>query len=168
MKRRSQARESTLGSTNGSRASTPAGPSKAPAETRLCLIGVKVGATLRREIDAYAEAHGITRSRAAQHYLAIARETLREREGVPGGRADEILEALDGVRTAIDILGPPTFGMLRLLVHWATQGGGVKVTEDELLAEVRTIGADEWEQAVAEAERDLQERPHGTAPEEGN
>jgi hypothetical protein len=31
----------------------------------------------------------------------------------------------------------------------------VKVSEDELLAEVRSVGADEWEQAVAEAERDL-------------
>ena len=127
--------------------------------SRLCLIGVKVDAELRREIDAYAEAHGITRSRAAGHYLGIARETLREREGVPGGRADELLEALDGLRAAVDILGPPTFGLLRLLAHWATHGGGVKVNEDELLAELRTVGADEWEQAVAEAERDLHQTP---------
>ncbi len=31
----------------------------------------------------------------------------------------------------------------------------MKVSEDELLAEVRVVSADEWEQAVAEAERDL-------------
>ncbi len=125
--------------------------------TRLCLIGLKVDVALRTEIDAYAEAHGITRSRAANHYLAIARETIREREGVPSGKADELMEAVDALRAAMDILGPPTFGMLRLLAHWATQGGSVKVTEDELLAELRTVGADEWEQAVAEAERDLQD-----------
>jgi hypothetical protein len=124
--------------------------------SRLCLVGVKVDTALRREIDAYAEAHGISRSRAASHYLAIARETIREREGVPGGRADELLEAVDGLRAAVDILGPPAFGMLRLLAHWATQTGGVKVNEDELLAELRTVGADEWEQAISEAERDLQ------------
>ena len=124
--------------------------------SRLCLLSLKLDAALRGEIDAYAEAHGITRSRAANHYLAIARETIREREGVPGGRADELLEAVDGLRAAVDILGPPTFGMLRLLAHWATQAGGVKVNEDELLAELRTVGADEWEQAIAEAERDLQ------------
>jgi hypothetical protein len=35
----------------------------------------------------------------------------------------------------------------------------VKVNEDELLAELRTVGADEWEQAVAEAERDLHRTP---------
>jgi hypothetical protein len=134
---------------------TVAGPS------RLCLISLKVDSTLRSEIDAYAETHGVTRSRAANHYLAIARETIREREGVPSGRADELMEAVDGLRAAIDILGPPTFGMLRLLAHWSTRGGGVKVSEDELLAELRTVGADEWEQAMAEAERDLQETAGG-------
>ena len=35
----------------------------------------------------------------------------------------------------------------------------MKVNEDELLAEVRCVGADEWEQAIAEAERDLSEGP---------
>jgi hypothetical protein len=56
--------------------------------------------------------------------------------------------------------------MLRLLAHWATHGGGVKVNEDDLLAELRTVGADEWEQAVAEAERDLQEAPDEAAQKE--
>ena len=135
-------------------------------ERRLCLIGLKVDAGLRREIDAYAEAHGVSRSRAAGHFLAIARDAIREREGVPGSRADELLEAVDGLRAAVDILGPPTFGMLRLLAHWASQGGGVKVNEDELLAELRSVGADEWEQAVAETERDLQETPGGKAQKE--
>jgi hypothetical protein len=138
-------------------------PGNGSQDSRLCLIGVKVDAALRREIDAYAEAHGVSRSRAAGHYLAIARETIREREGVPAGRADELMEAVDGLRAAVDILGPPTFGMLRLLAHWASQGGTVKVSEDELLAELRSVGADEWEQAVAEAERDLQETSGGTA-----
>jgi len=134
--------------------------------SRLCLISLKVAAALRREIDTYAEVHGITRSRAANHYLAIASETIREREGVPSGRADELMEAIDGLRAAIDILGPPTFGMLRLLAHWATQAGGVKVNEDELLAELRMVGADEWEQAVAEAERDLHETSGATGQKE--
>jgi len=141
-------------------------PGNGSHDSRLCLIGVKVDAALRREIDAYAEANGVSRSRAAGHYLAIARETIHEREGVPAGRADELMEAVDGLRTAVDILGPPTFGMLRLLAHWASQGGTVKVSEDELLAELRSVGADEWEQAVGEAERDLQETSGGTAQKE--
>jgi hypothetical protein len=125
--------------------------------SRLCLVGVKIDSAFRREIDAYAEAHGITRSRAAGHYLAIARETLRAREGVAAGKAEEILEALEGVRTVVELLGPPTFGLMRLLAHWSTQSGGLKVSEDELLAELRTVAADEWEQVLSEAERELHE-----------
>jgi hypothetical protein len=85
-------------------------------------------------------------------------ETICNREGVPAGRAEELLGALEGVRLTLDLMGPPTFGMLRLLAHWAARDGGVKVSEDELLAEVRMTGADEWEQAVADAERDLAEK----------
>lgn len=152
----------------GKRTSQPKPPEAGNGSeaSRLSLIGVKVDIALRREIDAYAEAHGVSRSRAAGHFLAIARDAIREREGVPGSRADELLEAVDGLRAAVDILGPPTFGMLRLLAHWASQGGGVKVSEDELLAELRSVGADEWEQAVAETERDLQETPDGKAQRE--
>jgi hypothetical protein len=91
--------------------------------SRLSLISLKVDPALRREIDAYAEAHGITRSRAAAHYSAIAREVCRERDGIPASKADELLQALEGVRAAVDILGPPARGMLRLLAHWAVQGG---------------------------------------------
>src|SRR5229473_1394341 len=144
----------------------PVGGETGAGSSPLCLISLKVEAALRNEIDAYAEAHGITRSRAANHYLAIASETIREREGVPSGKADELMEAVDGLRAVMDILGPPTFGMLRLLAHWATQAGGVKVNEDELLAELRTVGADEWEQAVAEAERDLEETSGATGQKE--
>lgn len=101
------------------------------------------------------------RGRRAQ-YLDIAHEAIREREGIPGGRANELLEVLEGLRVLIDILEPPTFGTLRLLAHWASQTD-VRVPEDELLAELRGVGADECEQATAEAERDLQEFAAGTA-----
>jgi len=47
-------------------------------------------------------------------------------------------------------------GTLRLLAHWASRTD-VKVPEDELLAELRGGGADEWEQAIADAERTLRE-----------
>lgn len=82
---------------------------------------------------------------------------LREREGIPGGRADELLEVLERLGAAVDILGPPAFGILRLLAHWASQGGGLKVNEDELVAEIRGVGADEWEQAIVAAELGLRE-----------
>jgi len=110
-----------------------------------------------REVDAHAKRMGATRSDAIRDCLGIGMETIHSREGVPAGRVEELLGALEGIRLTLDLMGPPTFGMLRLLAHWAARDGGVKVNEDELLAELRVTGADEWEQAVADAERDLAE-----------
>jgi hypothetical protein len=125
--------------------------------SRLLPVSAKIEVALSREIDEYAKAHGITRSRAAGQYLTIARETLRGRDGVAAGKAEEILEAIEGVRTVVELLGPSSLGVMRLLSHWATQSGGLKVSEDELLAELRTVAADEWEQVLSEAERELHE-----------
>ena len=129
----------------------------ASTPVRLLPISAKIGASLSREIDEYAKAHGITRSRAASQYLMIASEALRGREGVAAGKGEEILEALEGVRMVVELLGAPCFGLMRLLAHWSTQSGGLRVSEDELLAELRSVAADEWEQALSEAERELHE-----------
>ncbi len=143
----------------------PVDGARAPESSRLSVLSVKVDTALRAEIDAYAREHGITRSRAAQHYLSIAQEARREREGVPASRADELLQELSGLRAGLDIVGPAALGMVRLLAHWGVQTGALKVSEDELLAEIRTVGADEWEQAISEAERELQRLASDTQQE---
>ena len=81
------------------------------------------------------------------------------------GRVDELLSALEGVRLTLDLIGPPTFGMLRLLVHWATRDRSLEVDEDELLAKLRATGANDWEQAVADAERELVDRAKPKPPD---
>ncbi len=133
---------------------------------RLTLIGVKVDAALRAEIDAYAHEHGISRSRAAQHYLSMAQEARRERQGIPASRADELMETLSGVRAGLDIVGPAALGMVRLMAHWGVQTGSLRVSEDQLLAEIRTVGSEEWEQAMSEAERELHQLVSETQQEE--
>ena len=138
------------------------GADRAGAETRatessLQWVTARLPVDLVREVEAHAKRMGATRSDAIRDCLGIGMETIRGREGVPSGRVEELLGALEGVRLTLDLMGPPTFGMLRLLAHWAARDGGVKVNEDELLAELRVTGADEWEQAVADAERDLAE-----------
>jgi hypothetical protein len=129
------------------------------AEDSLQWVSLRIPIVHVREVEAHARLSGATRSDAIREVLAIGLEAIREREGVPGGRVEELLGAIEGVRVAVELLGPPVFGTQRLLAHWAAGNGGVKVNEDELLAEVRTVGADEWEQAIAEAERDLPESP---------
>lgn len=138
------------------RSSSPTSRPESPlAEDSLQWITARIPPALVREIESHAKRAGTTRSDAIRECLAVGMETVRGREGVPGGRVEELLGAIESVRVAVELLGPPTLGTQRLLAHWAARDGGVKVSEDELLAEVRTVGADEWEQAVAEAERDL-------------
>jgi len=126
-------------------------------EDSLQWVTARIPPALVREIEGHAKRAGVTRSEAIRECLAVGMDTIRGREGVPGGRVEEVLGAIESVRVAVELLGPPTLGTQRLLAHWATRGGGVNVDEDELLAEVRAVGADEWEQTISEAERGLPE-----------
>jgi hypothetical protein len=167
MTNRDQARQVHVGERKTGLQPTPSAAGTSSEASRLCLIGVEVDTALRREIDAYAEANGVSRSRAAGHFLSIGREAIHERDGVPGSRADELLDAVDGLRGALDILGPPTFGMLRLLARWVAQSGGVKVSEDELLAELRPSAlhcAPRGGPARRPAPRAVRDRPRASSP----
>jgi Arc/MetJ-type ribon-helix-helix transcriptional regulator len=138
------------------RLSSPASePETSPGDYSLQWVTARLPPALVREIEAHAKGAGATRSDAIRELLGLGLETIRGRDGVPGGRVEEVLGAIESVRLAVELLGPSTLGTQRLLAHWAARDGGVKVNEDELLAEVRSVGADEWEQAVAEAERNL-------------
>src|SRR6266581_3645141 len=130
-------------------------PEMLKAKASLQWVTARVPPDLVREIEAHAKRSGTTRSEAIRECLAVGIETIGHREGVPGGRVEELLGAIESVRLLLELVGPPTLGTQRLLAHWASRDGAVKVSEDELLAEVRVVSADEWEQAVAEAERDL-------------
>jgi Ribbon-helix-helix protein, copG family len=135
-------------------------PESAAVVDSLQWITARVPPALVREIEAHAKRMGTTRSEAIRECLGVGMETIRGRDGISRGRADELLGAIESVRLVLELLGPSTLGTQRLLAHWATRDGTVKVSEDELLAEVRSVGADEWEQAVAEAERDLHDAGH--------
>jgi ribbon-helix-helix CopG family protein len=138
------------------RRSTPAAqPDASVAETSLQWVTARIPPALVREIEAHAKRSGTTRSEAIRECLAVGIETIRHRDGVPGGHVEELLGAIESVRLLLELLGPPTFGTQRLLAHWAARDGTVKVSEEELMAELRNVSADEWEQAVVEAERDL-------------
>jgi Ribbon-helix-helix protein, copG family len=130
-------------------------PESAGVVDSLQWVTARVPPGLVREIEAHAKRMGITRSEAIRECLGVGMETIRGRDGISRGRVDELLGAIESVRVVLELLGPSTLGTQRLLAHWATRDGTVRVSEDELLAEVRSVGADEWEQAVAEAERDL-------------
>jgi hypothetical protein len=150
-------------SESGGRSSPSTPPNPAVVEASLRWVTARIPPALVREIEAHAKHSGTTRSEAIRECLAVGIETIRNRDGVPGGRIDELLGAIESVRLLLELLGPPTFGTQRLLAHWATRDRAVKVSEEELMAEVRVVSADEWEQAVADAERDFA-GPRDAAP----
>jgi len=130
-------------------------PGKADAEASLQWVTARVPTDLVRQIEAHATRCGTSRSEAIRESVAVGLEVIQHREGVPGGRVEELLGGIESVRVLLEILGPATLGMQRLLAHWASRDRAVGVGEDELVAELRVVSADEWEQAVTEAERDL-------------
>jgi hypothetical protein len=151
---------SETGSRNRRRSSSKVA-TKVALEAQLQWVTARVPPGLVSEIEAHAKHSGTTRSEAIRECLAVGIDTIRNRDGVPGGRVEELLGAIESVRLLLEILGPPTLGTQRLLAHWASRDPAVKVGEDELLAEVRVVSADEWEQAVADAERDVSRRREG-------
>jgi hypothetical protein len=113
-------------------------------------------------MDDYAKESGVTRSDVLRDWLSIAEEVVRERGGMPAGRFDQLLGALEAVRLLLHIIGPASLGTRRLLAHWATRDSSLRVSEDELLAEVRLVSDEEWEEAVSSAEESLPDAPAPT------
>jgi hypothetical protein len=50
----------------------------------------------------------------------------------------------------VDVVGPAAPGTQRILTHWATQMGGLRVSEDELFAVGRMVAEEEGQRQLAE------------------
>ena len=148
------------------RSAPSAQPDASVLEVTLQWVTARITPALLREIEAHAKRSGTTRSEVIRECLAVGIDTVRHHDGVPGGRVEELLGAIESVRLLLELLGPPTFGTQRLLAHWASRDGTVNVSEEELMAELRNVSADEWEQAVVDAERDLSKPRMGPKDEE--
>jgi hypothetical protein len=123
---------------------------------------VRFDPALLRRVDAFAGGEGITRSRAVRELCGMGLDLVESKKGIAHGRVDELLEAIEGEKRLMAYLGTATVGILHLLAHWAAQTGGLRVSEDELVAEVRTAGHEEWERICEEARRRLRgERAEG-------
>ena len=136
-------------------ASTPA--SKARPE-RLERLFFRTDTETARRLRAHAEKHGVaSTSEAITALLVQALDQEEGVRGVPATKADEVTEGLRSLGALVERMGPGVLGMLHLLAHWAVRSGGVKVTEDELLAEVLAVGESQWQQLLEEAEETPEE-----------
>jgi hypothetical protein len=104
---------------------------------------------LRSEVLAFAAAHGLTAGEAA---VALLRAGLEASGAATAGEsaARRLERRLEDVWETLHTVGPAVLGVQRLIAHWAAQSGSVRLSEDELLAELGAVARDEWASQLAE------------------
>jgi hypothetical protein len=119
-------------------------------EPRKGEIGVRLDASLEERLGAYAEREGLSVGEALASLLYLGLEFAeRQRTGLKED-IEDLQRELRDVKQMLDVVGPASLGVQRILAHWAAQTGGLRVTEDELLAEGRTVAEEEWQGQLAE------------------
>ena len=113
-------------------------------------VGIRLDDGLQQRLGAYAAREGLTLGEALSALLYLGLEFAeRQRAGLREDMEDLQRELRD-LRQMVDVLGPAALGTQRILAHWAAQTGGLRVSEDELLAEGRLVADEEWQGQLAE------------------
>lgn len=140
--------ESTLrDAPEGSRGAIEA--SKRPA-LRSCRLEVRLALDDARRTDLYASRAGIKRATALAEIIHLGLEAIDEKEGIPGSRADVLFGVLSSVETLLSQVGSTVLGTLVLNAYSVALSAQGKVSEDELLAQARRVGDDEWQRVLDE------------------
>jgi hypothetical protein len=113
-------------------------------------LTVRLDAGLQERVKAYAEREQLAVGEALPALLYLGLEFAeRQRTGLKED-IEDVQRDLADVKQMLDVLGPASLGVQRILAHWAAQTGGLRVTEDELLAEGRMVADEEWQGQLAE------------------
>ena len=113
-------------------------------------VGVRLDDSLQERVKAYASRESLTLGEAISALLYLGLEFAeRQRTGLKEDIEDLQREVRD-LRQMVDVMGPAALGTQRILAHWAAQTGGLRVSEDELLAEGQLVADEEWQGQLAE------------------
>jgi hypothetical protein len=113
-------------------------------------IGVRLDDGLQERVGAYAERESLTLGEAISALLYLGLEFAeRQRTGLKED-IEDLQRELRDLRQMVDVIGPAALGTQRILAHWAAQTGGLRVSEDELLAEGQLVADEEWQGQLAE------------------
>jgi hypothetical protein len=105
----------------------------------------RIGTEEKRRIEAFALRKGCRDlSSAIAELVTTALDDEDLGENLPAAKADEIDERLVQLRDLLGEIGPGVLGILSLVAHWATEGGGLEVDEDELVDEAWAAGEQAW------------------------
>lgn len=113
-------------------------------------IGVRLDDGLQERVGAYASREGMTLGEAISALLYLGLEFAeRQRTGLKED-IEDLQRDLRDLRQMVDVIGPAALAAPRILAHWAAQTGGLRVSEDELLAEGQLVADEEWQGHLAE------------------
>ena len=113
-------------------------------------IGVRLDDGLQERVGAYADRESLTLGEAISALLYLGLEFAeRQRTGLKED-IEDLQRELRDLRQMVDVIGPAALGTQRILAHWAAQTGGLRVSEDELLAEGQLVADEEWQGNLAE------------------
>jgi hypothetical protein len=113
-------------------------------------VGVRLDDDLQERVSGYARREGLTAGEAISALLYVGLEFVeRQRTGLKDD-IEDLQRELRDLKQMVDVLGPAALGTQRILTHWAAQTGGLRVSEDELLAEGRLVAEEEWQGQLAE------------------
>jgi len=113
-------------------------------------VGVRLDDRLQERVGAYAGREGLTVGEGISALLYLGLEFAeRQRTGLRED-IEDLQRELRDLKQMVDVLGPAALGTQRILAHWAAQSGGLRVSEDELLAEGRLVADEEWQGQLAE------------------
>ncbi len=113
-------------------------------------VGIRLEDGLQERVSAYANREGLTLGEAIAALLYLGLEFAeRQRTGLKEDLED-LQRELHDLRQMVDVVGPAALGTQRILAHWAAQTGGLRVSEDELLAEGQLVADEEWQGQLAE------------------
>ena len=113
-------------------------------------VGIKLDRELQDRVRAYAAKEALTVGEALSALLYLGLEFAeRQRTGLKEDLED-LQRDLQDVKQMLDVMGPAALGTQRILAHWAAQTGGLRVSEDELVAEGRMVASEEWQGQLAE------------------
>ena len=113
-------------------------------------VKIRLDDGLQQRVAAYASREGLTQGEAISALLYLGLEFAeRQRAGLKED-IEDLQRELRDVRQMVDVLGPAALGTQRILSHWAAQTGGLRVSEDELLAEGRMVAEEDWQGQLAE------------------
>ena len=132
------------------------------------VVSLRLRPSVKSALDSYTASQGVTRSETLARCVVAGLEALHRAQGARLEGGEGASENLARQRLAFfTVSGPTTLGILRLLARWATEIGGLKTSEDDLLEEVWSVGAAEWAQVVEEAEPAGGDRSAGASPDPG-